>query len=222
MPDQREDIIEKEARDALEETDDGEKASGKSLGPPEELTSGDVAELQKKADERDDFLDKLQRTRADYLNYQKRTKKDREQASEFAVQDFVTQLVPLINDLERAIQAGEETHNTEAFFEGVKLLRTQIYKVLEDNGIQPIECVGQPFDPAYHEAMTQQETDEQPENTVIAELQRGFTMNGRTIVPARVIVAKAPAQEAGPAEECGDEAIPERNDSQTQDAEKGD
>ncbi|NOZ22326.1 MAG: nucleotide exchange factor GrpE [Planctomycetes bacterium] len=208
MPDEREDIIEEK-----DEIVNGEETDGESLAQPVELSPDLIAELQKKADERDDFLDKLQRTRADYLNFQKRVKKDRKQASEFAVQDFVTQLVPLINDLDRAVQAGEESHNMDAFFEGVKLLRTQLYKVLEDNGIKPIECVGRSFDPAYHEAMTQQETDEYPDNTVIAELQRGFTMSGRTIVPARVIVAKAPKQKTDPAEEGGDEEISDKNDS---------
>jgi len=174
-------------------------------GADAELTPDQLAEIQQKAAERDDFLDKLQRTRADYLNYQKRAKKDREQVGEFAVQGFVSQLAPLINDLDRAIQAGEESHDLSAFFEGMKLLHTQLYKILAENGIEPIETVGSPFDPAYHEAMMQQESDEHPENHVVAELQRGFTMNGRTIVPARVAVAVAPARPDAAEEAPGDD-----------------
>ncbi|MEW6357304.1 MAG: nucleotide exchange factor GrpE [Planctomycetota bacterium] len=219
MPDERKDIIdENEAANAPDEDESCEETDGETVAQPVEISPKHIADLQKKAEERDDFLDKLQRTRADYLNYQKRVKKDRDQAAEFAVQDFLAQLIPLINDLERAVQSGEENHNMDAFFEGVKLLRTRLYKVLEDNGIKPIECVGRPFDPAYHEAITHQETSEHPSNTVIAELQRGFTMNGRTVVPARVIVAKAPAppSAAKPAEEKAQEPSPKKDDQQSE------
>lgn len=167
-------------------------------GTPEVLTPEQLAEIQQKAAERDDFLDKLQRTRADYLNYQKRVKKDRDQAAEFAVQDFFAQLVPMINSLDRAIQTGEQSHDLNAFFEGIKLLQAQLHKILSDYGIERMETVGKSFDPAYHEAMRRQETTEHPQNTIMEELQPGFTMNGRTIVPARVAVAMPPPGEPTP------------------------
>lgn len=186
------------------------EATGQDGAAAQAPTAEQIAEIQKKAAERDDFLDKLQRTRADYLNYQKRAKKDREQAAEFAVQDLIVQLAPLITDLERAVQSGEQSRDLTAFFEGVKILSGQFHKILSDNGVARIETTGKRFDPAYHEAVMQQETTEHPEHTIIAELRSGYTMNGRTIVPARVSVAKAPKTTEPPEEDA--ESIKEGED----------
>jgi len=161
-----------------------------------------LAELKKKAGERDEYLDLLQRTRAEYLNYIKRAQKDRTDTIKYGVQEFAAKVVTVMDDFARAIASAEKTKDFEKFFEGIKLIEAQFQKVLSDAGITPIETVGKPFDPAMHEALMQEEKADVPEATVLEEFQRGFMLNDRVLRAAKVKVSRKPVGKTeGPEED---------------------
>ncbi len=102
---------------------------------------------------------------------------------------MILKLLPIIDNFDRTLQAAEAEHSYESLVEGVTLTLKQVRDMLEREGLAPIEAVGQEFNPELHEALMRVETDEFPENTVIDELEKGYTLNGKVIRPARVRVA---------------------------------
>ncbi len=157
------------------------------------LKKGEVNELRKKAEESDSFLDKLLRTRAELLNYQKRMRKEHEETAQYAIQDLIRDLLPEFDNfanLEKATKLAENSKDIDKFVEGVKLIEGQLFKVLEKYGVKAIETLGKPFDPNLHEAVAEEENNEHSHHTVIEELQRGFLLKERVIRPSKVKVSK--------------------------------
>jgi len=182
-----------------EEAGDGEHAEEAQVT----VAQGELDALKQKAKECDQYLDMLQRSRADLLNYQKRVRKEMAGWREDAIQDFAADLLPILDDFARATAAwdGPESRSEDAhaFAEGVRMIEDQLYKALAQHAIEPMEAKGKPFDPAYHEAVLQQPSDEYPPGTVMEELRRGFTIAGRVLRAAQVIVAAgAPDDNLGP------------------------
>ena len=132
------------------------------------------------------------RALADFSNYRRRHQEEYSHAVQFATQELILKILPAIDNFERALQAAEQTHNFEGLVEGVKLTLRQLKDVLEKEGVQPIEAVGQQFDPMMHEAVQRIETDEYPENTIVDEVQTGYMYRDHVIRPAKVTVATAP------------------------------
>ena len=156
-----------------------------------ELLSKEALEkLEKRAAERDEFLDLLKRARADLINYQKRVEREKEALRKFALQEFLAELLPTIDDLQRAIAAGRNHPDVAALLEGMEMLEAKLGKLLEQRGVEAIESVGRPFDPGYHEAVAQEETDEHSDLTVLEELQKGYMIHDRVLRPARVRVSR--------------------------------
>lgn len=154
------------------------------------LTKEEIEEIIKKSLERDELLDKLQRTRAEYSNFQKRMIKEIETAKRFAIQGLVMELTSILGNFTRAILFSKESKNFEKLLEGIQLVEGQFFKTLEDYGVKAIETVGKPFDPVMHEAIMEEEDNSQPHHTVIMELERGFLLNDRVAMPAKVKVSK--------------------------------
>jgi molecular chaperone GrpE len=102
-------------------------------------------------------------------------------------------LLTIADNFERALNSAPATSNGEALREGVAMIHRQLLQLLEREGVQPIEAVGQPFDPNFHEALMQEETDEQEPGTVLAELQKGYLLKSYVLRPSRVRVAAKPA-----------------------------
>ncbi len=143
--------------------------------------------------ERDDLLARLQRVSADYINYQKRIQREREDHLSFAHTDLIKALLPMLDDMERALEAARENHGeNDAFFKGMQLVHDNTLEVLSRFGCTVIQAVGEPFDPDKHSAVMQQPTTEHPPQTIIQEVQKGYLLNGRTLRPSSVIVAVAP------------------------------
>ncbi len=159
------------------------------------LAKSEVDELRKKAEESNSLLDKLLRARADFLNYQKRMRKGHETTAQYAIQDLVLDLLPELDNFERAAKLAENSKDIDKFVEGVKLIEGQLFKVLEKYGVKPIETVGKPFDPSLHEAVVEEENNELSHHTVIEELQRGFLLKERVIRPSKVKVSKRTVDE---------------------------
>jgi molecular chaperone GrpE len=129
---------------------------------------------------------------AEMDNFRKRTDREIENARKYAVERFAQELVPVGDALEAGIQAGGDTPGP-ALLEGAQATLRQLYRAFDKAGIKIIDPAGQPFDPAWHEAMVAQESREQPPGMVLSVIQKGYSLNGRLLRPARVIVSKAPA-----------------------------
>lgn len=140
--------------------------------------------------EKDTLQDRLLRTAAEFDNYRKRVERERRELSEYAGADILTDLLPIIDDLERALQASAGS-DAESYRRGVELIHKQMTDLLRKRGVKPIDAVGTQFDPRYHEAVMQESTDEHREGEVMAELRRGYTLGDRLLRPATVKVAKA-------------------------------
>ena len=140
--------------------------------------------------EKDALQDRLLRTAAEFDNYRKRVERERRELSQYAGADILADLLPIIDDLERALQAPAGG-DADAYRRGVELIQKQMSDFLRKRGVKPIEAVGAQFDPRYHEAVMQEVSSEHREGEVMAELRRGYTLGERLLRPAVVKVAKA-------------------------------
>lgn len=159
------------------------------------LSYAEYEELKTLARERDEYLKRLQRAVADYQNLQKRIDRFRETARHDALRTLGEAILPVADSLSRALEAAEQTEGGETIAAGLRLVEKEFYGALEKLDIHPIEALGQPFDPHYHEAVMQAPTDEFPVNTVMRELKKGFAVGDQVLRPSQVIVA-GPAGEA--------------------------
>ena len=130
------------------------------------------------------------RSFAELENYRKRTEREIDNARKFAVERFAQDLVTVGDALEAGIAAGAGTSGP--VLEGAQATLRSLQKAFEKAGIKVIDPAGQPFDPAWHEAMVAQPSQDQPANTVLTVIQKGYSLNGRLLRPARVIVSKTP------------------------------
>jgi molecular chaperone GrpE len=131
------------------------------------------------------------RSVAELENYRKRTEREIDNARKFAVERFAQDLVAVGDALEAGITAGAANPGP-VLLEGAQATWRQLQKAFEKAGIKVIDPAGQPFDPAWHEAIVAQESRDQPPNTVLAVIQKGYSLNGRLLRPARVVVSKSP------------------------------
>ena len=138
--------------------------------------------------ERDEYLDLLQRTKADFENYRKRALRDQERLVAHAHERLVRELLPILDDLERALEAAER-HEEAALVDGVQLVQQSLRKALEKEGLAEIETEGG-FDPHVHEAMLTQPGNGAEPGSVLEVVQRGYRLGDKVVRPARVIVAE--------------------------------
>jgi len=156
--------------------------------------------------ERDDLFARLQRTAADYSNYQKRIQREMAETRNFANTGLITQLLSVLDDMERALEVSADNHGQDdPLFKGMQLVHDKALELLGGFGLEIIEALGQPFDPEAHSAMLQQPSGEYPPDTVVQELQRGYRLKGRTIRPTAVVVSTDPQSPSADDEEptCG-------------------
>jgi len=154
---------------------------------PAPLDAGAVEELRR---ERDTLQDRLLRTAADFDNYRKRVERDRRDVADMAVADAVQDLLPIIDNLERALQA--QGGDADSLRKGVELIHKQALDLLRKRGVTTIEALGADFDPNRHQAVVHEASDEHREGEVMQEMQRGYVLGERLLRPAMVKVAKRP------------------------------
>jgi molecular chaperone GrpE len=140
--------------------------------------------------ERDDLGDRLRRTLADFDNFRKRTERERRELASAVAADVVGDLLPIADDLERAL-AAPAWDETSPARRGVELILRQLLDLLRRRGVEPLEVVGRPFDPAWHEAVASEPAAGRPDGEVTAEIRRGYRIGQRLLRPAQVRVAKA-------------------------------
>jgi molecular chaperone GrpE len=134
---------------------------------------------------------KVLRLAADFDNTKKRLERERETSLKYAEENILKDLLPGIDNIERAMEQGRETNSIESLLEGVELTKNGLVAMLEKYGVTAIESVGQPFDPNIHEALATEETDAMEPNMVLREFQKGYMYKDRLLRPAKVIVSKA-------------------------------
>ena len=197
-----EEPVEKEQEEEQEIQDLEEDAvveEEKELDPLEELQQQLEKKDQELAEQKSDFL----REKADLENFRKRLVKDKDDAVQFANQRLLKELIQVNDNLDRALDASNTS--LETFKEGVEMIQKQFATFLKNQKVEAIEALGKPFDPNLHEVMTQQESADHDENTVIQEYSKGYTLNGRILQSAKVVIAKKPAKKKKKAEESAKE-----------------
>jgi molecular chaperone GrpE len=204
LPEQREDRDEASSAPQASATSSGERADAaagasapsgaQAYGPMLAELIATRAELKRVEAERDDLLDRLARRQADFDNYRKRMERERGETYNRVVGEVVSQLLPVLDNLRRALdteaslQAGE-SEEFRHFLHGVELILKQLNGVLENLGVRPVASVGQPFDPHIHEAVATEQTEDYEPDTVMQEIVRGYRLGERLLRPAIVKVA---------------------------------
>jgi molecular chaperone GrpE len=172
----------------------GEPEAQAASAAPEDLESlrsrVTVAEQQ-----RDEYLALLQRTRADFENYQKRIQRDLAEDQRYAHTAFVRELLPVLDNLQRALDAARQQAETGPLVQGVALVQSQLLDIFDRFGVTPIDVLGQPFDPNLHEGILQQPRTDVAPGTVVEVLEPGYRLYERVLRPARVVVAAPPTPE---------------------------
>jgi molecular chaperone GrpE len=157
-------------------------------------SAGQPSELDQVKAERDKLREQLMRTAADFDNFRKRTKRDLDDVRQRGKDDLIRDLLPVFDNLERAVQTGTGAGDASSVLEGVRMVLKLFEDTVERLGLSRVPTVGQRFDPAVHEALQQQETDAHPSGTVIAEIAPGYRFGERLVRPAMVVVARKPAE----------------------------
>ncbi len=151
------------------------------------------ARLQASEKARDEYLDLAKQTRADFENYQKRSSRDLATERRYAQMPLAGDLLPALDNLERAIAAAEQSGDAGALVKGVALVQSQLLDALRRHGVTRIDAKGKPFDPHLHQAVMQQPSADVPPQTVLQVLEPGYMFHERVLRPARVVVSMPPA-----------------------------
>ncbi len=143
-------------------------------------------ELFTVTEEKDEYLNRLKRMKADFVNYRNRTKKEKSRIESSTKMEFINAILPVMDNFERALRSVDEDSE---FLSGVQMIYKQLLDVLKKEGLEVIETEGQEFDPQYHEAIMQIESDDYESGYVVEEVQRGYLMEDKVVRPAMVKVA---------------------------------
>jgi molecular chaperone GrpE len=140
--------------------------------------------------QRDEYYDLLLRKTAEFDNYRKRTDRERLALAESAASDLIKELLPLVDDMERALKADATADSAESYRRGVELIYRRLMDILRKRGVTPIEALGADFDPYYHQAVAYDPADGHRDGEIIEEFRRGYMLGERLLRPAMVKVAK--------------------------------
>jgi len=160
---------------------------------PSETLEGQLAAIATERDqlaaEKADLADRLLRARAEFDNARRRAERERSEFLQFAAMDLVKDVLPVLDDFERALKVETGDRN---YAKGVELIYQRLYETLKKLGLEPIEAAGRQFDPNLHQAVERVETDEAEDHTVLGEFQKGYNFKGKLLRPAMVRVAVKP------------------------------
>ncbi|HET7035923.1 MAG TPA: nucleotide exchange factor GrpE [Thermomicrobiaceae bacterium] len=183
---------------APEETTETDGVVGERLAEPPAASEA-AAQLDAERARAEEYLEQARRARAELINYRRRMEQETEQVRRNAGERIIARLLPVADDFARALGAVPESEMQNPWIQGILLIERKLWSILEAEGVQPIEAVGQPFNPALHEAVSM---DSGGGNQVVAEYQRGYTLHDRVLRPAmvRVGAGKQNGQEANSAQ----------------------
>lgn len=172
---------------------------------PVTLTGEEHKKLNEQAEKSAEYWDRFVRLNAEFDNYKKRAARERLDAIKYANEALLETLIPTLDNFEMAMMAVENASadSIESLKQGITMVHKQLRDVIAEAGMEEIDAANQSFDPAWHEAISQQESDEVPEGQVIQQVRKGYKLKERLIRPANVIVAKAKG-ESGDADSAAD------------------
>ena len=184
--------LEQETAKAEETAETTEPAEGTEPGTVESAEQAQVeepvdeaAELQAQLEEEQN---KYLRLLADYDNFKRRTKKDQELAKQFRSQSLLTDLLPVLDNFDRALAVEAKSEESASLLKGLEMVKKSLIDAVTAEGLEEIKAVGEPFDPHFHQAVIQENDPDSEPGTVLQELQKGYTLNGRVLRPAMVKV----------------------------------
>lgn len=177
-----------------DETGGGGAQAQESDAAPEEVSLEEFNQLKAKAAKADENWDKYVRVVADLENYRKRAARERTDAVKYANEGLIEKLLPVVDNFEAAIAAANspQGENLDSLKTGIQMIFTQLKSFLAEAGVEEIDAVNKPFDPNFHEAVSQQATEDAPEGQVVQQMRKGYRLRDRLIRPAMVVVAKKP------------------------------
>ena len=182
--------------DSNDNTSQTPSDSGRASPSTAEPAASDQADISQLVEELEAAKDQSLRARAELENYRKRQQRELEETRRYAAMPLLRSLLPVVDNLDRAVEAGEQSADAQSLLEGVQLVSRQLHEVLKQQGCTQIEALHAPFDPNEHEAMLQRPDPRQPPGTVVEVVQLGFRLHDRVVRPAQVIVSTGPAEEA--------------------------
>ena len=201
-------------RQSPDSAGDGGTAPGDQLeDAPADAEEDERARL---AEEAGRYKDRLVRLAAEFDNYKKRTGREFTALVKNAGESLITELLPILDNIERALQAPQTSEETRSFAQGFEMIRQQFLEKLERAGMKEITAEGTPFDPTRHEAVMAVENEEHPADTVVNVVEKGYTLNEKVLRAAKVIVTRAPAKtpiQAGQDSDRTDQAVQTGQDS---------
>jgi len=156
------------------------------------VTADARAQVEQLRAEARDNRDRMLRLAADFENFKKRNERERQEYMRFANERLLREFLPVVDNMSRAVDAARKSGDSVAIVAGIDIVLQEMVKLLKKYGVEPVPAMGLAFNPAYHEALQQVESEEAPPGTVVAEIQRGYTLNGRVLRPSMVAVAAAP------------------------------
>jgi molecular chaperone GrpE len=155
-----------------------------------------VEELNRTLEEKEEMIKTLQEKQlylqADFDNFKKLKIKEKQDTLKFGNEVLIRELLPVLDNLERALDHASKTEDFKGIHEGVKIVLNEFLKVLERSGIEKVDAIGKKFDPNFHEAFMQEEKDDIDADTVVSEMQKGYILNGRLLRPSMVTISKKP------------------------------
>ena len=161
-------------------------ADAESANPAAEQNDDDTEGLQADLER---FRDLALRSQADFENYKKRSAREKEEAIKYANSSLLEKLISIVDNFELGLEAARAEGEKSPIFSGMSMVLKQVMDLLADSGLQPIDAVGQEFDPNLHEAIAREASDEVPEGTVIRQTRRGYRMKDRLLRPSSVVVS---------------------------------
>ena len=167
---------------------DSGKEDKENTGDPLKVMEEKLESVEQESKE---SYDRFLRVSAEFENYKKRAAREMNDFRKFANESFVKAMLPVVDNLDRAIESSSnDDHSNSSVVEGVNMTLKAILKIFEQFGVKPFQSLGKTFDPALHQAVMQEESDDHPEKTILNELEKGYMMHDRLLRPAMVVVSK--------------------------------
>jgi molecular chaperone GrpE len=184
-----------ERKNAKAEDPDQHFSPSNSEAASEETAEQPLEELKKQAAKAQEHWDTLLRTTADFENYKKRAARERQEAVKYANEGLLQKLIPVLDNFDMALDAASITQDgaAQSLQTGVNMILSLLRNTLTEAGLEEIDATNKTFDPNFHEAVSQQETNEVPEGQVVQQLRKGYKLRDRLLRPATVVVAKKPS-----------------------------
>ena len=192
-----EEIETPDVEEATEESPVSEDSSVAEDAPEEEKELSIEELLEQSRLEKEDLYEKVLRAAADFENFRKRTIREKDELRKFALSGLIEDLLPALDNLELGLVSADNHPEAKAISEGFRMVAQQLATILQSNGLECVDPVGEVFDPNFHESVAFQPSDEVEDHKIIQVVRKGYTLNGRILRAANVIVSSGPAKEEG-------------------------